>query len=83
MRKLWKGTLILNRPGRPREQVGSDVASGLADLEAYGAMTLANPDFVERLKKNAPMNEPHREGFFGGTDKFYIDYPTLEDAKNV
>ncbi|WP_037588408.1 alkene reductase [Stenoxybacter acetivorans] len=83
MRKLWKGTLILNRPGRPREQVGSDVVSGLADLEAYGAMTLANPDFVERLKKNAPMNEPHREGFFGGTDKFYIDYPTLEDAKNV
>jgi 2,4-dienoyl-CoA reductase-like NADH-dependent reductase (Old Yellow Enzyme family) len=40
-------------------------------------MVLANPDFVERLKANAPMNEPHREGFFGGTEKFYTDYPAL------
>lgn len=77
IRKLWKGTLIVNRPSRPREQIGADVGSGLADLEAYGVMVLANPDFVERLKANAPMNEPHREGFFGGTEKFYTDYPAL------
>ncbi|AHG65236.1 alkene reductase [Advenella mimigardefordensis] len=81
IRKLWTGTLILNRPGRPREQIGADVASGLADLEAYGAMVLANPDFVERLKANAAMNEPQREGFFGGTEKFYTDYPTLSEAQ--
>ena len=83
IRKLWKGNLILNRPGRPREQVGSDVASGLADLEAYGAMVLANPDFVERLKANAPMNEPHREGFFGGTERFYIDYPAMNEVQGA
>ncbi|MDR0563593.1 MAG: alkene reductase, partial [Azoarcus sp.] len=53
IRKLWKGTLIVNRPSRPREQIGADVGSGLADLEAYGVMVLANPDFVERLKANA------------------------------
>lgn len=75
--KLWKGTLILNRPGRPREQVGSDVASGLADLEAYGAMVLANPDFVGRLKTNASMNDADRNTFFGGTAQGYTDYPTL------
>ncbi|QCP52592.1 alkene reductase [Trinickia violacea] len=80
IRKLWTGKLILNRPGRSREQVGADVASGIADLEAYGAMVLANPDFVERLKINAPMNEPRREGFFGGSEKFYTDYPTLSEA---
>lgn len=83
IRKLWKGNLILNRPGRPREQVGSDVASGLADLEAYGAMVLANPDFVERLKANAPMTEPHREGFFGGTERFYIDYPAMNEVQGA
>ncbi len=83
IRKLWKNTLILNRPGRSREQIGSDVASGLADLEAYGAMVLANPDFVERLKINAQMNQPHREGFFGGTEKFYTDYPALNDAQSA
>lgn len=77
MRQRWDNTLILNRPGRPREQVGQDVASGLAELESYGSMVLANPDFVERLKMNAPMNEAHREGFFGGNEKFYTDYPAL------
>ncbi|TKC92276.1 alkene reductase [Trinickia terrae] len=77
IRKLWKGTLILNRPGRPRDGIGADVASGLADLEAYGQMVLANPDFVARLKSNAPMNEANRNGFFGGTEQGYIDYPTL------
>ncbi|TAM02334.1 MAG: alkene reductase [Paraburkholderia sp.] len=83
IRKLWTGKLILNRPGRPREQVGADVVSGMADLEAYGSMVLANPDFVERLKANAAMNEPHREGFFGGAEKFYTDYPTLSEAQAV
>ncbi len=83
IRKLWKGTLVLNRPSRPREQIGSDVALGLADLEAYGEMVLANPDFVERLKTNASMNAPHREGFYGGTEKFYTDYPTLSETQNA
>ncbi|MDR3087331.1 MAG: alkene reductase [Azoarcus sp.] len=80
IRKRWKGTLILNRPGRPREQIGCDVALGLADLEACGELILANPDFVERLKKNALMNALHCEGFFGGTEKFYTDYPALGET---
>ncbi|GAA0493492.1 MULTISPECIES: alkene reductase [Tatumella] len=77
MRTIWKSDLILNRPGRPREQAGQDVESGLADLESYGTMVLANPDFVERLQTGARMNEAYREGFFGGTDKFYTDYPVI------
>lgn len=81
IRKLWKGTLILNRPGRLREQIGADLASGLADLEAYGQMVLANPDFVARLKDSAPMNEADRNGFFGGTARGYTDYPTLSEAQ--
>ncbi|MGO4810802.1 alkene reductase [Cupriavidus sp. 2MCAB6] len=83
IRKLWQRTLILNRPGRPREQVGADLASGLADLEAYGQMVLANPDFVARLKHSAPMNEADRNGFFGGTAQGYIDYPTLSEAQGA
>jgi len=77
IRQLWKGTLILNRPSRPREQIGTDVASGLAELEAYGQMVLANPDFVERLKTKAPMNEADRNAFFGGTAQGYTDYAAL------
>jgi N-ethylmaleimide reductase len=81
IRTLWNGTLILNRPGRLREQIGADVASGLADLEAYGQMVLANPDFIERLKGNAPMNEANRATFFGGGEQGYIDYPSLAESR--
>jgi N-ethylmaleimide reductase len=77
IRKLWKRPLILNRPGRPRDQIGADIASGLADLEAYGEMVLANPDFVKRLKIGAPMNQADRTSYFGGTAQGYTDYPAL------
>lgn len=81
IRKLWHQALILNRPGRRRDRIGADIASGLADLEAYGQMVLANPDFVDRLKADAPMNEADRSTFFGGTAKGYTDYPLLEGLR--
>ncbi len=81
IRQLWKQALILNRPGRPREQIGADVATSLADLEAYGQMVLANPDFVERLKAKAPMNESDPKTYFGGGAHGYIDYPPLEELE--
>lgn len=77
IRQLWSGVLMLNRPGRPREQIGADLATGLADLESYGQMVLANPDFVARLKVNAPLNPADPNSFFGGGDAGYIDYPAL------
>jgi len=80
IRSLWKQALIVNRPGRPRDQIGADVASGLADLEAYGQMVLANPDFVARLKTGAPMHKADSASFFGGAAQGYTDYPTLEAA---
>ena len=80
IRSLWKQSLIVNRPGRSRDQIGADVASGLADLEAYGQMVLANPDFVARVKTGAPMNDADRASFFGGAAQGYTDYPALEVA---
>ena len=78
IRGLWKQPLMLNRPGRSRAQIGADVVSGLADMEAYGQMVLANPDFVDRLLSGAPMNEANPATFFGGTAQGYTDYPALE-----
>lgn len=80
IRALWKRSLVLNRPGRQREQIGSDVDSGLADLESYGQMVLANPDFIARLKADAPMNEADRASFFGGSAQGYTDYPSIDET---
>lgn len=83
IRRLWKQALILNRPGRPREAIGQDLNSGLADLEAYGQMVLANPDFVERLKANAPMTKADRNTYFGGNAHGYTDYPRWDSGKSA
>jgi 2,4-dienoyl-CoA reductase-like NADH-dependent reductase (Old Yellow Enzyme family) len=80
IRALSKQPLIVNRPGRPRDRIGADVASGLADLEAYGQLVLANPDFVARVKTGAALNEASRASFFGGAAPGYTDYPALEAA---
>ena len=80
LRQRWSRVLILNRPGQPRDKIGSDIASGLADMEAYGQMVLANPDFVARLQTSAPLNEADSSTFFGGTAQGYTDYPTLQQA---
>ena len=53
------------------------VADG-ADLVAFGKPYIANPDLVERLRVNAPWNEPDRMTFYGGGAKGYTDYPALK-----
>ena len=81
IRALWRTVLIVNRPSRPREQIGSDVKAGLADIEAYGQAILANPDFLERLKTNAPLNTGDRNTFYAGGAEGYIDYPSMQGTQ--
>ncbi|PDS64491.1 alkene reductase [Rhizobium anhuiense] len=83
IRQLWHQSFVLNRPGRPSHHIGTDLASGLADLEAYGQMVLANPDFLERLKTNAAMNVADPTTYYGGGAEGYTDYPTLMPSANA
>ncbi len=53
------------------------VESGRVDLVAFGKPFIANPDLVERLKQDAPLNTPDSNTFYGGGAKGYTDYPTL------
>ncbi len=81
IRDAFGGTLVLNRPGRPRDQIGADVAAGRADIEALGSMALANPDLALRLKTGAPLNEPNRAFFYAGNGaEGYTDYPAMNAA---
>jgi N-ethylmaleimide reductase len=48
-----------------------------ADLVAFGKLYIANPDLVERLRDNAPLNAPDKSTFYGGGPEGYTDYPPL------
>ena len=44
---------------------------------AIGRPFIANPDLVERYKRNAPLNEADPKSFYGGGAAGYTDYPFL------
>jgi len=76
MRKLCKSPYMANL-SYDKARGNEAIASGYADVVAYGVPFIANPDLVERFRKDAPLNEPDSKSFYGGTEKGYIDYPTL------
>src|SRR5258708_40127381 len=56
LRKIYHGQLILN-VGISHEHATELVEAGLGDFVAFGREYIANPDLVERIRLNAPLNE--------------------------
>jgi N-ethylmaleimide reductase len=79
----FDGVFILN-PATPGGFTGHDdlhlVDDGTADLLAFGAAFLANPDLPQRLATGSALNDPDRATFYGGDEHGYTDYPTLDDV---
>jgi N-ethylmaleimide reductase len=76
LRKIFKGTYIVNG-GFNAETGNAAIANGEADLVAFGAPFLANPDLPIRYAKNAPLNTPDQATFYMGEEKGFTDYPAL------
>jgi len=70
------GTYIANNSYQ-RQMAIDAVASGHADLVAFGRPFISNPDLVERLRRDAPLAEADRNTFYGGGPEGYTDYPAL------
>lgn len=76
MRKLFKGAYMANL-AYDKARGNAAIASGHADVIAYGVPFIANPDLVERYKTDAALNEADSKSFYGGNEKGYTDYPFL------
>lgn len=77
LRARFSGILML-AGGYDRQSAEAALASGRADLIAFGRLFIANPDLPERFRRQAPLNTPDPAAFFGGTAAGYVDYPALE-----
>jgi N-ethylmaleimide reductase len=75
-RPMYPGTIIV-AGGYTLERANAVLRAGVADLVAFGQSFLANPDLPERFRRNAPLNEPDRQTYYGGDAHGYIDYPSL------
>lgn len=79
LRTRYSGTWLVNN-GYDLAMAQDVIASGKADLVAFGRPFISNPDLVERLRRGAPLNELKRETLYGGGAEGYVDYPTLDAA---
>ncbi|NMP59686.1 alkene reductase [Enterococcus mundtii] len=78
IRNLWHTRLMVNRAGRPLEDLTVDLDNNLTDLISVGVWSLANPDLVDRLKNGAPLNPPVSDTFYVNQEELgYTDYPTI------
>lgn len=50
-----------------------------ADAVAFGRAFIGNPDVVERIAINAPLNDYNQATCYGGGAEGYTDYPTWQD----
>lgn len=71
---------IIVNTGFDKAKANAILASGNADLVAFGVPFMANPDLVERLRIDASLNKPDPALFYGVGPKGYTDYPALETA---
>lgn len=72
--------LIVNT-GFDKAKGNAVIAAGKADAVAFGVPYLANPDLVERLRTDAPLNKPDPATFYGVGAVGYTDYPALADVE--
>lgn len=76
LKRRFGGAYVANN-GYDRALAIENVAAGKADAIAFGVKFLANPDLVQRLRDDAPLNDPDQATFYGGDAKGYTDYPAL------
>jgi N-ethylmaleimide reductase len=81
LRQIFTGP-ILAAGGFNREGAEVILEKGDADLVAFGRYFTSNPDLVERLRLNAPLNSYDREAFWGGNEHHYTDYPAYKQEVN-
>jgi N-ethylmaleimide reductase len=71
-----QGAWIVNN-GYTRAMALDAVATGTADMVAFGKPFISNPDLVERLRMDAPLAPLNQKTLYGGDATGYTDYPPL------
>jgi 2,4-dienoyl-CoA reductase-like NADH-dependent reductase (Old Yellow Enzyme family) len=78
LKREFGGVFIANE-GFTADSARQAISAGDCDAVAFGKTALANPDLVERLRLDLPLNEPDPETFYASGPKGYIDYPLIGD----
>lgn len=90
IRPVFKAPLVLNSDF-DKARAEAALASGACDAISFGRSFITNPDLVERLRSDAPLN-PALGGatpwdftptWYSQGAQGYTDYPTLEESRKL
>ena len=81
IRDKYKGSIIL-AGGFHRESAEAILNTKLCDLVAFGKPFISNPDLVNRMENDLPLNMDYdMKTFYSPGEAGYTDYPVYELAK--
>jgi N-ethylmaleimide reductase len=79
--QVYSGKIVLNS-----DYVGDNararMSEGVADAISFGRPFIANPDLVERLRTEAPLQDAEVATFYSQGAEGYTDYPRLTVAEH-
>lgn len=78
-RNIWKGPFV-NSGGYNRKKAIDLCEEYPNSLVSFGRVFIANPDLVERLRRDLPLNKYDRSTFYSQGTKGYTDYPFYSDS---
>lgn len=76
IREAYRGVLFTNG-GYDKQTAAEAIREGAADAIVFGQKFIANPDLPERLRTDAPLNEPEVATYYAPGSTGYTDYPAL------
>ena len=76
LKRQFGGVYIANEKF-DKASANAAIEQGHADAVAFGVPYIANPDLVQRLVQDAPLNEAKSELFYASGAQGYTDYPFL------
>ena len=79
-RAAYSGSLII-AGGFDKQRAEAYLLEGKADLIGFGRPYIANPDLVERMVNDWPLNDVNRTTMYGGDEKGYTNYPFWSDSR--
>lgn len=77
LKEAFGGHYIANENIKP-DVAEHYVAQGKAQAVAFGKSFISNPDLVQRIEKNLPLNKACSETFYASGPEGYTDYPTFQ-----
>lgn len=78
-RAAYDGALII-AGGFDKQKAEEYLRDNKVDLVAFGRPFISNPDLVERLENDWPIEEADRDVFYGGDQHGYTDYPCYDPS---